>query len=1100
MMSEISIPGFEIIELIGRGGMASVWKARQLSLDRIVAIKVLSARFVTNSSDIDRFQAEARAAAQLKHQGIVQVYDTGSSEGLHYIVMEYVDGYTVGTWLRRKEVLSEADALLVAECVADALDHAWKKAGLIHCDIKPDNVIVDADGTVKVADLGLSRSLISMSVEEESDEILGTPAYISPEQARGDTDLDCRADIYSVGAMLFNLVTGRRLFKGLPEDEVMEQQCVGMDSNPCDINKTLSPGVGILIEKMLAKDKRFREKDWEAVKADIRRVKHRHSPHGRLPEEAESTVDACKVVSVKRHSKAGIAMKTMKRLRRENHSATKPILVLGAVLIVAIIAAIFIRSESAKPMEPISPPLPPSGGSSINVVEEDTPEEAVHGAAVPDDDATRMRAERRAASALEAVETWMLGHPDDHQRTIEMFEKILPGVEGTSVETVVREHLSQRRKLQQADIELVMHELEERAGAFVNDNLFKKAALVYENYDGEYASATEERRMEAALSIREQARAAKEAATTELQLGEQNFQALMSKVAKCLISGDTLQALSDVSEVLDNGGISGKRKELNVLKKLLTAVMKVDSRILESFKAQIGKTVRVELSGGAALLSIIDVEGKYVSCKRKVSSSLASASREMRIEVDDLATRERLVRMGSDSIPEVALEKSLMAIRSRAFTYAEKYLANVPAPLREALLKEIKGNSNSEVHGRDGSSSSNNGRSTDTPVHIRERPERPLPIEFRSVENDLNGVIALLQKKNPGLTSEGIAVVKGDDGKVSELTITSDRLKDIEPVMALRNLRSLRCIPENYGIRALKSIRCLRGMNLTQLVIQKCPVSDISALRSMPLVSLDISDTQVRDLSPLRGIGLKNLDLSRTGILDVRALRRMPLETLKLDGTDVRRLNELTESPLQSLSVRGCKQARDFSWLKGMKLSYLDLNGTSFDKVSILAGMPLVHLDLGSTGISGLSGLDVMKLESLNISNTDVRDFAVLTSLQLKKLYLDGTTVKDLGCLDTASLKGLSISSTGVSDISPLKGAKLEYLNIENTAVSGIGVLADMPLNTLNCRRTKVRDITPLRSTPIRKLWLDSPTEYLSSLGLIHSLAYINGTPRGDYF
>ncbi|MEI8354199.1 MAG: serine/threonine-protein kinase, partial [Lentisphaerota bacterium] len=149
----LHIPGFEMIEKIGQGGMAVVWKARQISLDRIVAIKVLSAQYKRDAADVQRFQSEAQQAAKLKNAGIVQVYDTGVVKGVYYIVMEYVAGYTVGDWVRRKGALSEKDALQVCEHVAKALEYAWQRAGIIHCDIKPDNVILDADGSVKVADL-----------------------------------------------------------------------------------------------------------------------------------------------------------------------------------------------------------------------------------------------------------------------------------------------------------------------------------------------------------------------------------------------------------------------------------------------------------------------------------------------------------------------------------------------------------------------------------------------------------------------------------------------------------------------------------------------------------------------------------------------------------------------------------------------------------------------------------------------------------------------------------------------------------------------------------------------------------------------------------
>jgi len=275
------LPNFEVIGLLGRGGMASVWKARQISLDRPVAVKILSSAFSTDQEDIQRFRQEARTAAQLKHPGIVQIYDANFSDGVYYFVMELVDGYTMGDLLRRKGRISVEDALIVAESVAVALDYAWTHYQMVHCDIKPDNIMVDADGTVKVTDLGLCRSvtLVKGGHTGPADEILGTPAYMSPEQVYGSEKLDCRSDIYELGATLYHLVTGHMLFEGKTDDDMI--RCHVDTSQAPDV-RDLVPGTDspftLLLEKMLAKDAKHRQRDWQLVLADLNRVRDGHPP------------------------------------------------------------------------------------------------------------------------------------------------------------------------------------------------------------------------------------------------------------------------------------------------------------------------------------------------------------------------------------------------------------------------------------------------------------------------------------------------------------------------------------------------------------------------------------------------------------------------------------------------------------------------------------------------------------------------------------------------------------------------------------------------------------------------------------------------------
>jgi serine/threonine protein kinase len=264
-MDEFNIDGFTIIEKIGEGGMATVWKANQESLDRLVAIKVLSPKLAAHEEDISLFRQEAQSAAKLKHSGIVQVYDAKTDKGLYSLVMEFIDGYTVGDWQRRKKVLDETNVILVAESVAMALEYAWNTNKIIHCDIKPDNVMIDADGTVKLADLGLSRTISNLESAQDLEEVMGTPAYMSPEQVQGETNIDCRSDIYSLGAMMYHMSTGKMLFEGYSEEQVMEMQLSEVPPPAKSINNGVSQGMSDLIALMLEKDKEKRPKNWQTV-------------------------------------------------------------------------------------------------------------------------------------------------------------------------------------------------------------------------------------------------------------------------------------------------------------------------------------------------------------------------------------------------------------------------------------------------------------------------------------------------------------------------------------------------------------------------------------------------------------------------------------------------------------------------------------------------------------------------------------------------------------------------------------------------------------------------------------------------------------------
>ena len=269
------IPGYKILGKVGSGAMAIVYKARQLSLNRIVAIKVLPQRFTENREYVERFYREGRAAAKLSHNNIVQAYDVGEAGGYHYFAMEYVEGKTLYDDLATGKVFGEKEALDIIIQVAQALDHAHNR-GLIHRDVKPKNIMIDNHSVVKLADMGLAREITDVELAQtEAGKAYGTPYYIAPEQIRGEIDIDGRADIYSLGATIYHMLTGRLPFIAEDPTEVMRKHLKDQLIPPDHINTALSAGVSEVIEVMMAKRKEDRYsnakellQDLEAVRAD----------------------------------------------------------------------------------------------------------------------------------------------------------------------------------------------------------------------------------------------------------------------------------------------------------------------------------------------------------------------------------------------------------------------------------------------------------------------------------------------------------------------------------------------------------------------------------------------------------------------------------------------------------------------------------------------------------------------------------------------------------------------------------------------------------------------------------------------------------------
>ena len=272
------IPGYRIERKLGAGAMGTVVLARQLSLDRLVAIKLLPAKFAKDAQYIDRFYKEGKAAARLNDPNIVAAYDVGQAPGGEYFfVMEFIDGDTVFDRIQAKRRIPEREAIHIAKQAAGALRHAHAK-GFIHRDVKPKNLMINKSGVVKLADLGLARAGDdSAAANEEKGKIFGTPYYISPEQIRA-RDVTPATDIYGLGATVYHMVTGRVPFDGTSPKEVMQRHLREALVPPDQLVPELSNGLSMIIEMMMAKDPRERYASAEDLIEDLDKVASGESP------------------------------------------------------------------------------------------------------------------------------------------------------------------------------------------------------------------------------------------------------------------------------------------------------------------------------------------------------------------------------------------------------------------------------------------------------------------------------------------------------------------------------------------------------------------------------------------------------------------------------------------------------------------------------------------------------------------------------------------------------------------------------------------------------------------------------------------------------
>jgi serine/threonine-protein kinase len=282
------IGGFILKDKLGVGGMGEVWLAYHATMDRHVALKILSPKFTSNKEFLDRFIKEAKHSGKLNHTNIVTAYHAGAENGIYYLAISYVDGKNLRDRIDGGEMIPERESLLIAKSIADALGYAWDEFRIVHRDIKPANIIIDKKGITKILDLGISKSLDEDSSLTMTGTFVGTPFYMSPEQALGDKNIDFRADIYSLGATLYHMLTGTVPFEASTVMAIVSRHLRDPLPPASERNPALSKQCCVLLEVMMAKRREERQQSWLEVGNDIDLVLRGQYPKTPLPKNEEA--------------------------------------------------------------------------------------------------------------------------------------------------------------------------------------------------------------------------------------------------------------------------------------------------------------------------------------------------------------------------------------------------------------------------------------------------------------------------------------------------------------------------------------------------------------------------------------------------------------------------------------------------------------------------------------------------------------------------------------------------------------------------------------------------------------------------------------------
>jgi beta-lactam-binding protein with PASTA domain/predicted Ser/Thr protein kinase len=354
---------YEIDGLLGQGGMAKVFKGTDRVLGRTVAVKVLSPQFADDNSFVARFRREAQSAAALNHPNIVGVFDTGSHEDIHFIVMEYVEGKTLRDVLRTEGPLLPERAIEIADSVALALGPAHQ-AGMVHRDIKPGNIMITPEGQVKVMDFGIARTTTGDTLTQTA-AVLGTASYLSPEQAQGEP-VDPRSDIYALGCVMYEMLTGRPPFSGDSPVAIAYKHVRDAPVPPSRLNPDIPQPLETVVMKALAKNPANRYQSAEELREDLERLQQG------LPTLATPLLPGDATEMVTRHAEHTAVMTGTEALPEEERRRNPWLIALVVLLILGLLGlgAFFLLRSLLAPPEVQQVKVPGVVGLGRRVAEE----------------------------------------------------------------------------------------------------------------------------------------------------------------------------------------------------------------------------------------------------------------------------------------------------------------------------------------------------------------------------------------------------------------------------------------------------------------------------------------------------------------------------------------------------------------------------------------------------------------------------------------------------------------------------------------------------------------------------------------------------------
>ncbi len=1114
------LSGYRIERLLGAGNMGEVYLATQLSLDRPVALKILPPDLVHSTEGIERFRNEIRILAKVNHPDVVAAFDAGEDKGLYYLAMQYVAGKELGTLVQENGPLNEQDVLKYSWAVADALKTFWNEHGILHRDVKPDNLMLDEDNAVQLLDMGISVNVQENARKTNDGAVIGTPYYMSPEQARGERDIDHRADMYSLGATMFYLLTGRVPFEGGNAQEVFARLAADPVPSVRDFRPEVSEECAELIQHTMAKNRDDRPSTWEEFIEDVKEVseegrrKPRPSVAGREDEELQQVPAESWLAQVRAWGRQPV------RHQKRAAVITTFLVLIGGVSLG--VGAFMLTNEGPEERD--------YGGSTGKEVVAGEEKKKKREAESERTDTEKEKNRKKIAENLSKIRKYRQKYPQDYGepiRALKALRKKVQELPGKPYLEKVTSMLAEIKKDRKKAIDEAFESLKQRAQKEFEQNGIRSAIAVYEDYAGPFAEKLGSRMEKEKRRLQEKYREAVESAFEKLQqraqqkkeaegLGaaiaeyrgyegpyadklqsrireqlkklqnamkekkqrerererkrREKLKELRETVARQLFEGNISQAKISVREVESSELFDKREERLETIKRCVKVVQKIHPRICQSLRedAESGETVKLRLAekDTAVKGKVVKVTaGNTIVIDALIDSSKGGAGTiRKRYALEKLSAKEKIKRLDGPEEPAYAVAKGLLGAWSGHMLAAAHYLRRAQGGSLEKLVNEIL----SHVEDKSPAIHKKSAQLTWKKL-LKKLGEKAGSSKSELIEKVWEKSWPEEEKDKMRNWAQRLRTRYRDTGIVSRynavIEAVYDRMKadyerDIEVASAEL---SERLKQKNEGKAVNLTVKRTDDGRIAVDLSGAEKLENIQPLAGLPMAELNLSRTSVKDLDPLETMPLRKLNLAHTPVEDLGALLGKPLKTLKIHGTSIRDLSVL--SPLITLkTVTFPDEAEPKKALKNLDVEKVGVSGdqlmTLEEYGKHLRSQKVKEKETELEEKLKKLRKELQKANRVGLEQQD-NNFRFQFEVDADSFWKDEVLVS----VDMAYNKG-------ISDIGPLQGMPVTDLDIRQTSVVDLSPLKDVPLKHLKADKTEIRNLYPLKGKALRTLYV----------------------------